>query len=336
MRILLVHEIFPPDFSGGGEKLLINIIQRLRNTHDFIVLTSGNPEIKEYKHIPTIRVPIHRFLFNLFSLPHILSLGKNSDLIITNTYHAAIPAFIASRFLRKKAICIVHGAYGWKWLEMKGIYGLLGMILEKIIFSLPFEKFLFFSNFAMKEAMKLGMKKERGIVIYPGVDIKNYKKKRKEKFVLFVGRLERQKGIDRLIEVAKLVDAKFVIVGKGKMKVKLPNVEVMGFVPERKLRELYKKALIFFLPSRAETLGYSILEAMSYACVIISTVPLPYKEFHIKNFEKEKVAKKIISFLKKYKYSMKIGQENKRIIKKSFRWEIFVERFDKLINALSK
>jgi glycosyltransferase involved in cell wall biosynthesis len=339
MKLLIAHEIFPPEFSGGGEKLLLEIIKRLKRQHQIIVITSGNPKIKEFNGIRTVRVPIHRMLFNIFGIPFLLVYGKKFDILIGNTYHSAIPTAFASFLLKKPSICIVHGAYGKKWLEMKGIFSPIAILLEKVIFRLPFSYFLFFSDFAQKSALKLGVDKARTIVISPGIEINRFKKRKKKKFVLFVGRLERQKGIDTVIEVAKrLPHVKFILVGKRNPHEKLKefplNVEWKGFVPEKTLIKLYEEALVFFLPSRAETLGYSILEAMAAACAIVSTVPLPYFGYRLKENDKiETVVKVIGKMIIENKKTEQLGRLNRKIIR-NYRWSFFIYNFNKLLSLL--
>jgi glycosyltransferase involved in cell wall biosynthesis len=341
MKLLIAHEIFPPEFSGGGEKLLLEIIKRLKRQHQIIVITSGNPEIKEFNGIKTIRIPIHRMLFNIFGIPLLLVYGKRFDVLIGNTYHSAIPTAIASFLLKKPSICIVHGAYGKKWLEMKGIFSLFAIPLEKIIFKLPFSYFLFFSDFAQKSALKLGVNKARTIVISPGIEINKFKKRKKKKFVLFVGRLERQKGIDIVMEVAKrLPYVKYILVGKRNPHEKLEkfplNVEWKGFVSERTLIKLYEEALIFFLPSRAETLGYSILEAMAAGSAIVSTVPLPYFGYKIKENEKiETITSVIEKMIVKNKKTEELGELNRKIAK-NYRWRDFIYRFNNVLIGLQQ
>jgi glycosyltransferase involved in cell wall biosynthesis len=341
MKLLIAHEIFPPEFSGGGEKLLLEIIKRLKRQHRIIVITSGNPEIKEFNGIKTVRVSTHRMLFNIFGIPLLLAYGKKADVLIGNTYHSAIPTAIASFLLRKPSICIVHGAYGKKWLEMKGILSIFAILLEKIIFRLPFSYFLFFSDFAQKSALKLGVNRARTVVISPGVEINKFKKIKKKKFVLFVGRLERQKGIDKVIEVAKrLPYVKFILVGKRNPHEKFEkfplNVEWKGFVPERTLIKLYEEALIFFLPSRAETLGYSILEAMAAGCAIVSTVPLPYFGYKIKENDKiEKIARVIERMVIEKEKTERLGSVNRKMTQK-YRWDSFIHNFNKLLYSLVK
>ncbi|MEM5875037.1 MAG: glycosyltransferase family 4 protein [Candidatus Aenigmatarchaeota archaeon] len=334
-RVLLVHEIFYPTFSGGAERILLEIIERISNFCSVTVLTTGDPSVRFYRGIPTYRVKTHRYFFNIFSIPYLFALGKKHDIIIANTYHSAIPSFIVAKVLKKPVVLLVHGCYRWKWLSISRVYGILAIFFEKIIFSLPFDKIIFFSEFSKLEGLKLGAK--NCTVITPGISIKsiNIKNLAKEDFVLFVGRLEKQKGIDRLIEIAKLLPSiKFIIIGKGKLKDKLSNVIHLGFVPDKVLKRFYRQAFIFFLPSRAETLGYSILEAMSHGCLIISTVPLKYHGFCIKKFNIPEVKDIFIKIYRKKNKYKKIGLKNIEIVKKYYKWEGFILKLLGIIKNL--
>jgi hypothetical protein len=52
MKVLITHEIFPPEFKGGGEFLMLKIAKLLvKNGFSVKVLTSGNPKIKFYEGI---------------------------------------------------------------------------------------------------------------------------------------------------------------------------------------------------------------------------------------------------------------------------------------------
>jgi len=341
MKLVVAHEIFPPEFSGGGEKLLLEIIKRLRDKHQIIVITSGDPKIKEFDKIKTVRIPVHRMLFNIFGIPFLLVYGKRSDILIGNTYHAAVPIAVASFLLRKPSICIVHGAYGKKWIEINSMLSPFAIFLEKIIFKLPFFYFLFFSDFARNSALKLGADRLRTIVIPPGIEINKFKIRKKKRFVLFVGRLERQKGIDIVIEVAKrLPDIEFVLVGKkgsyGELEKFPPNVKWKGFVSEKKLTKLYEEALVFFLPSRAETLGYSILEAMAAGCAVVSTVPLKYYGYKIEESDKiETIANIIKEMIIKKEETERLGRLNRIIIQK-YKWSSFIRSIERLFNQMKQ
>ena len=95
MRLLVTHERFPPNFYGGGERVVYELAKGLKlKGLDITVLTTGNPKIREFDGIPTVRLPIHRYLMNL-AVPWIYKYAKNVDLIQTNSYNACFPSLIA-------------------------------------------------------------------------------------------------------------------------------------------------------------------------------------------------------------------------------------------------
>ncbi len=91
--------------------------------------------------------------------------------------------------------------------------------------------------------------------------------------VLHVGRIVKEKNLDLLIEAAKFVDVKFLIVGEGpakeglKKKISLEGLDdrfkFAGFVPDEELPKYYRCADAFVFPSTYETQGIVALEAMA-------------------------------------------------------------------------
>ena len=106
-----------------------------------------------------------------------------------------------------------------------------------------------------------------------------------ENYLLFIGRLEREKGLVTLIKgFAKRSDGKSLklkIAGAGSMEeelkamvqhMKLSNIEFMGFKQGRELEELTKKAKAIIIPSEwYENYPYSGLEAMAYGKPVIGS-----------------------------------------------------------------
>ncbi|MBP3696275.1 MAG: glycosyltransferase family 4 protein [Clostridia bacterium] len=99
----------------------------------------------------------------------------------------------------------------------------------------------------------------------------------KDDYILFLGRLVPEKGLERLIEAYKNVktDKKLVIAGgssdTAEFESKLraasadnPNIIFTGFVQGRLLEELFSNAYFYVLPSDVEGMPLSLLEAMSY------------------------------------------------------------------------
>ncbi|MGC8812274.1 MAG: glycosyltransferase [Candidatus Aenigmatarchaeota archaeon] len=120
MRILITHEIFPPEFTGGGEILMLRIAQVLEKKGCSVkVLTSGNPKIKFYQGIETVRIPINRYLLNL-AFPFVVKHAHSSDIILTSSGNLCFPSWLASKIFKKPIICYVNHILGPYWKDVRG------------------------------------------------------------------------------------------------------------------------------------------------------------------------------------------------------------------------
>jgi glycosyltransferase involved in cell wall biosynthesis len=314
-----------------GERVVYEIAKRLKEKNfEIKVLTTGNPDIKEFENISTIRLPIHRYFMNL-AVPWIYKHAKDVDLIQTNNYNACFPSFLAGKLLNKPVVCLVHGMYGNRWFKIRGKFlGTLSMFVENFQIKHNYDKIIFLSDFARDVGLNLGISEKLTRVIKPGIEYEKYKMGQKEPFVLFVGRLSMQKGLDYLIETAKeLPKIKFVIVGSGEQEKRLKsiapnNVEFLGFVSEEKLIDLYSRALIFCLPSIGETFGFVQLEAMASGCAIVSTTPLDYCGKKVDIGNSEQIKKAIDYLINNPSVSIKMGKINREKAKE-YNWDNFIE-----------
>ncbi len=332
MKILITHELFPPDVAGGGEIAVYEIVKRLMERDiEIKVLTTGDPRIKEYDGIPTIRLPINRYLMNL-AFYSIYKHSKGCDLIHTNNYNACFPSYVAAKLLKKPIVCHIHEVYNEKWLKMRGVIGgNISRVVEKLQVNHDFNKFIFFSKHMRKSAIDIGVPIEKSEIIKPGVDFKKFKMEKKEPFVLFVGNLIRRKGLEYLIEVAKeLQDVDFLLVGRGKERERLEvmapkNVKFLGYVSDKELIDLYSRALIFCLPSVGEGFGLVLLEAMASGCVIVSTIPLDYEGIRVEIDDVLGLKNVIRSLLDEPKKTERMGRKNRKRAKQ-YDWEEFTSR----------
>ena len=108
----------------------------------------------------------------------------------------------------------------------------------------------------------------------------------KDSYILFLGRLVPEKGIQYLIQAFKQIDTdkKLVIAGGSsdsdefmqeitKLAADDHRILFTGFVQGQMLDELYSNAYVYTLPSDLEGMPLSLLEAMSYGnCCLVSDI----------------------------------------------------------------
>ncbi|MGQ0793864.1 MAG: glycosyltransferase [Deltaproteobacteria bacterium] len=98
-----------------------------------------------------------------------------------------------------------------------------------------------------------------------------------EKTIIFVGRVSRDKNLDDFCQIPGL---RKILVGDGPylrtLKSRYPDVEFAGYVPNSQLRRWYAKAQVFVFPSRSDTFGLVMLEAMACGLPVAAyDVPSP-------------------------------------------------------------
>ena len=133
-----------------------------------------------------------------------------------------------------------------------------------------------------------GISKSKMVVVHNGSNVVNTfksKRKYKEKKVLFVGRLTRQKGPEKFLDIASKVletnpNVRFVMAGVGDYFKSLleqssykhigNRFHMTGFLNLEKLRYLFSMSDIYCMPSISEPFGLSAVEAAQFGipCVI--------------------------------------------------------------------
>ena len=170
-------------------------------------------------------------------------------------------------------------------------------------------------------------------VIPTGIDVHEFRKVRgiseKEKTVLWVGRLGKEKSLEVLLEAFAMVEervknARLVIVGDGPERDNLEkkarelgiNARFTGYVKREELPKYYSGAWLLASPSTTETQGLTVLEAMACSCPVVVARALGFRDFvkHGKNgfFAEPKNAKdfarKMIRILQNRRLREKLGK----------------------------
>ena len=342
MKVLITCDLFPPEVHGGTEITAYNVAKTLKeNGHDVIVFCRGDPAITSYENIKTVRRRYKRwYLANFLSFPIVLKLAKSCDLIHNFTFDTSLVSCIVAKILRKPAIMSIMGVYGDAWIEMRKsfIKGKIRKFFEKLQLKLPYDKLVFPSEYSRKLGIRFGAPEQKSEVFVPGIEYKKFKVSKKEPYVLFVGRIVPQKGLDYLIEAAKqLPNVKFKIVGEGSEKERLKkiapkNVEFLH-IPHgnKRLYEVYSKALVFCLPSIGEGIGIVHLEAMASGCAIVSTIPFDYSGFTVEPRNVKQLVEKIKYLFENRKEAIKMGRENRKKAKQYDGWERIFKIYRDLI-----
>lgn len=136
-----------------------------------------------------------------------------------------------------------------------------------------------------------GMTDQPITIIPNGIDLKKYQltkpaaKKDHVKKILFIGRLERRKGVQYLFKAYSLLaqnnpDVELIIAGDGHERerlellaedLKLPNVSFLGFVSDELKLQLLNEADLFCSPAVfGESFGIVLLESMATGTVCVA------------------------------------------------------------------
>lgn len=172
----------------------------------------------------------------------------------------------------------------------------------------------------------------------------------KNGYVLYLGRIVPEKGLDYLLEAWEktVTEKKLVLCGgssdtdlymKELMKKAGDNVIFTGFQQGRILEELYSNAYIYVLPSDLEGMPLSLLEAMSYGnCCLTSDIPecadvVEDRAVLFSRGNEEDLREKLQMLLDRPDLVESYRQQAADYVCGKYRWDDVVERTLKLYEA---
>ena len=141
------------------------------------------------------------------------------------------------------------------------------------------DSFIFVSKFQQNKFLEVNPDiKNRSYQVYNFLNNINPVKKEKGKYFLYVGRLEREKGLFTLINsFRELPEKKLIIVGDGELRKtlevnKTPNIEFVGYQAGEELNQLIKHSHFIIMPSECyENNPMVIIEAYSFGVPVIGS-----------------------------------------------------------------
>lgn len=293
MKILHLTKKYPK--AIGGDSVMVSNLEKLqaRSGHEVFILTSNCPDIDDKDNVHKFglrdrsenqdRITLRRIISLIFMLASGFKYLKKIKPDIIHS-HSADLGFFISISAKLYGIPLVNTCHGISFPYIK--YGSGKRTAERF-----FLKYAGFSRIISVDRSNLEHLKNAGIenVVYipNGVDLEKFhgeRKKRNKIRFLFVGRLEKQKGLQYLIEATTLLkdyDFEVFIVGEGSQEEELRKlaeesevndlIRFLGRKNGEELVELYLSTNAFILPSTWEGMPLTLLEAWATGLPVITT-----------------------------------------------------------------
>lgn len=140
------------------------------------------------------------------------------------------------------------------------------------------DKYIFVCNFMKDQHIGHGVNEKQSTVLYnfSRINKRSSISKSKEKYVLYFGRISREKGMEVLAEVCKKTpEIQYKLIGSGNMEYLfkgLSNCELLGFKSGKELEELIANATCSVLPSIwYENCPMTVLESIALGTPVIGS-----------------------------------------------------------------
>ena len=355
---------------GGAERCLTELASRLDRTRFApVVYSLGPPPAEEEAScLPALQaagVEVH-FLGgrNVWQFPAVLwrlkrlLLTQNPHVIQTFLFHANIVGRIAAHQAGVRAIVsgvrVAERAAGWhlrldrlteRWVDRYVCVSRSVADFSASVGGLPPEKLVVIPN---------GVNLEK----YPArapADLRQFGIAAGRHAVVFVGRLERQKGVDWLIEtsprwLAELPDCDLLVVGEGPLRGSLETAcrtlgiaDRVHFAGRRAdVPEILASASLLALPSVWEGMPNVVLEAMASRRPVLATDVEGVRELLGANAENQTVRHgdtpafvgKLVGILRDPALADRLGRENRLRAETDFDIARIVSAYEKLWESL--
>lgn len=382
MKILQVSNFFKPSWETGGVtkvnyELSRNLVLR---GHDVTVYTtdgySSRLDIEKNKPVDVDGIRVYYFS-NLFRIlvkklkltnPYYLLFVLRKEIkkfdIIHIHEHRTLPAALIRHYAKKEGVPYIVQSHGsvlpfFQKSRLKKLFDLL--FGYKILNDAS--KLVALTETEANQYLQMGVDESKICIVPNGInteefnDLPNKGEFRKkysigddEKIILYLGRIDKIKGIDLLIDafsdlVNESIDAKLVIVGPSSdylplLKEQITNLGIgdkilfTGPLYGRDKIKAYVDSDVYVLPSRYETFPNTVLEAAACGTPVIITdrcgiIDIVEKKLgFVVKFDKKDLKQILIKLLNEECFIISTNKNGYSNIIFKFSWPYIVERIE--------
>lgn len=379
MKIVRTIESFFPFMTGPAKEAFMIATRLEANGISSPIYTTYYNAFDEADEETMQNVNIKRFKADFSFMRYIITRGMKKELIKEDfdIYHAhnyrsyqTDAALKASEINKKPFVLSAHGSITGYKSSVEGLkqwpyklYDLLtGMkALKKA------DTIIVNSRGEYEEAVQHGVEESKLKILPFGIDVANYKTKRKDKeklTLLFVGNISRNRNLEPVIKAMKHIDKRFSlrIVGEemqssstlkpgyieelkelAKEKGVKKRVEFAGAKYGPDLTEEYKNADVFIYTSLSENFGQTILEAGAAGLPLVITpvgigrdLVQEGKTGYLVDFDDPKGIAEKVNNLQEFKKRKYLGNSLQNYIEDNFSWEEIMMEYEKMYLELAK
>ncbi|EGD53176.1 glycogen synthase [Thermoanaerobacter ethanolicus JW 200] len=371
LKVTMFTNEYPPNIYGGAGVHVDYLVRELSKLMEVDVrcfgdqdYTADNLKVRGYKQWDKLKEnsdPRYQKILGPFSID--LAMVKDeidSDILHCHTWYTFMAGFLAKKLYDKPLVVTVHSLEPlrpWKEEQLGNGYKLSSWMERTGIEAA--DRVIAVSQGSKEDILKYyNIPEEKVEVIYNGIDLNQYQKTDRNiarqkygiegKYILFVGRISRQKGITHLIDAVKYLpkDIKVVLCASSpdtqevleevEQKVKLYDniIWINKMVEKEEIIELYSNAEVFACPSVYEPFGIINLEAMACKTPVVASATGGIKEvvvheetgFLVEPGNPEELAKYINILLNNKDLAIKFGENGRKRVEEMFSWESIAKK----------
>lgn len=374
MHIARISHIFYPDMIGFGDYLFEFSMRQMRMGHKVDVLT-WNKNKRCSEESVADGFTIHRLSGINFSIdgaiteyPYLPRLPNTIAQLKPEIIHAESHLFLTtvqavkqSKKLGVPSVVTVHGVMAKRSAVINLIQYSYLSTLGLWIFKNA-DRIICLTESDAREIIRYGCPSEKIRIIPNAVDANCFRSGNEcqKNSVMWVGRFVPEKGLNYLIEAAKIVSTKFknvefMLVGYGPLKANIAklacdygllnnSVRFGGPYDRRQIPSILCKAKIFVLPSLKEGLPLSLLEAMACGKAVVASdisgindVIMNGKNgLLIPAGNPEALADAVLTVLNDENLRGRLGRNARQLMVERYSWNIVTNKIEKVYNDAIK